>query len=99
MVDWSEGQPFEFHSEHSGLYEDVVMDGWDDDPPRERLSTTGDRHDSVATIDGVAVRWGRASRDDLARRRKSDEAFRRGLVWVDCRSGEEIPLEEAGLNR
>jgi hypothetical protein len=89
VVDWSEGQPFEFHDEHSGLYEDIVMEGWDHDPPRERLFQTGDRQDNVATMpDGKVVRWSRASRDDLARRRHSDEAFRRGLVWIELsRSG------------
>lgn len=87
VVDWSEGQPFEFHSEHSGLIEDIHMEGWDHDPKRERLYTTGDRHDNVAVAaDGTVTRWERPSREDLARRRRDDEAFRRGNVWVDWRT-------------
>ena len=81
VVDWSEGHPFEFHSENSSLLEDIEMDGWDHDPPLERLCRTGDRHNAV---DGRGL-----DREDLARRRQHDEAFRRGLVWVDKRSGME----------
>lgn len=46
IVDWSEGQPFEYHSEHSGLVEDICMEGWDRDPEIsvEREWITGDRH-------------------------------------------------------
>jgi hypothetical protein len=97
VLDWSEGQSFELHSEHSALYEEMAMDGWERRPPRERLFRTGDRHDDVAVMaDGSVVRWSRASRDDLARRRQADEAFRRGRVWIDPRSGSEIPSISSG---
>lgn len=90
VVDWSEGQPFEFHSGNSGLIEDICMEGWDRDSGRARLYTTGDRHDNVAVAsDGTVTRWDRASREDLARRRREDESFRRGNVWIDWRTGTE----------
>lgn len=95
VVDWSEGQLFEFHSEHSGLYEEIMMHGCDYDPPCERLFRTGDRHDGFATrTDGSAVSRNRAGRDDLARRRQSDEAFRCGRVWIDRRSRSEFVLNQ-----
>lgn len=80
IVDWSEGQPFEFHSEHSGLYEDLTMDGWEDD--LQRIWETGDRHNAP---DGRVP-----PREILAARRKIDENFRRGNVWRDHKTGEEI---------
>lgn len=42
ILDWSEGKPFEFHSEHSGVVEDLYMEGWDEGTSREWI--TGDRH-------------------------------------------------------
>ena len=87
VVDWSEGQPFEFHGEYSGLYEDIAMEAWDLDPGRVRTFETGDRHNNVVTSpDGQAIRWSGPSREDLARRRRDSEAFRRGNVWVDRRT-------------
>lgn len=74
IVDWSEAKPFEFHSEHSGLYERLTMDGWEGG--RERLWDTGDRHDK--------------DRDLLAARRACDEDFRRGNVWRVVKTGQEI---------
>lgn len=74
IVDWSEGKLFEFHSEHSGLYERLTMDGWEDG--QERLWDTGDRHDK--------------DRDLLATRRARDEDFRRGNVWRVVETRQEI---------
>lgn len=85
IVDWSEGQPFELHSEHSGLYEEISMDAWDTVPWRHRLWLTGDRHDRDPA-DTRDVRWEHASRDEYAQRRCTDEAFRRGNVWIDRRA-------------
>lgn len=83
VVDWSEGQSFELHSEHSELYEEISMDGWRDSPRRERLFITGDRHDRhAAPAAGDGARWPRSSRGDLARRRRDDVEFRMGCVWA-----------------
>ena len=90
IVDWSEGQPFEFHSEHSRLHEEISLESWDRDPPRKRLWTTGDRHDSrLVQPDGTVLTWA-TGREELARRRREDEAFRRGNVWHDYRTNTEI---------
>lgn len=89
IVDWSEGQPFEFHSEHSGIYEEISMDAWDVVPWRHRLWQTGDRH-NIDDEDPDAVRWENASREAYARRRCDDEAFRRGNVWIDRATRAEV---------
>ncbi len=41
IVDWSEGQLVELHSEHSGAYEELSMAEWDEFPPLRRLIHTG----------------------------------------------------------
>lgn len=74
VVDWSEGQPIEFHSEHSGLYEDIFMSARerDGDSMRVRCFKTGSRHDPCSADPGMRV---------LAQRRRSDACFRRGIAW------------------
>jgi hypothetical protein len=85
IVDWAEGQPFEFHSEHSGLVEEISMDTYERETHLVRLWKTGDRHE---THDPAGV----SPREQLARRRREDEAFRRGCVWRDLRSKTERVL-------
>lgn len=70
VVDWSEGQPFELHSEHSGAYEELSMAEWDESPPMRRL-----------------IRTGGLGRQDLANMRRTNEAFRRGVLWSDPERG------------
>lgn len=84
VVDWSEGQLFEFCSEHSWHYEALWMDDRtrDRDPLIKRLFSTGSLYTTSSPH--------HPGMEALARRRRVDESFRRGEVWIDRRSGVEF---------
>ena len=74
IVDWSEGHPIELHSEDSYLYEELAIERSNHHAQFTRIFCTG----------GLG-------RDDLAtRRRRSDDAFRSGTLWIDSQSGRKI---------